>query len=66
MNLAADPAHAERLKSMRIELDMWMKSQGDTRSIFAESRLLSDPSSYGPTAPPGSAAAPAANAKKKK
>lgn len=52
-NLAAEPALAERLKSMRGELEAWLKLQGDTRSVFAEPRLLSDPNSYGPNAPPG-------------
>jgi arylsulfatase A-like enzyme len=52
-NLAADPAHAERLKAMRDRLEQWMTRQGDQRTVFGEPRLLSDPDSYGPNAPPG-------------
>lgn len=54
-NLAADPRHAERLKKMRAELDGWMREQGDRRQVFHEPRLLRDPASYGPNAPPGNA-----------
>ncbi len=52
-NLAADPQHAERLETMRDELQAWMIAQGDRRTVFAEPRLLADPSSFGPNAPPG-------------
>lgn len=49
-NLADDPANAEKLKSLRSELDAWMKEQGDKQSVLVQSRLLSDPTSYGPGA----------------
>ena len=52
-NLAADPVHADRVKTMRAELQAWMSAQGDQRTVFAEPRLLSDPDSYGPGATPG-------------
>lgn len=52
-NLAGRPEHAERLAAMRRELDGWMQSTGDQQRTFAEPRLLSDPDSYGPNAPPG-------------
>jgi hypothetical protein len=38
---------------MRAELESWMESQGDRRTVIAEPRLLSDPASFGPTAPAG-------------
>ncbi len=61
-NLAADPQHAEWLETMRDELQAWMIAQGDRRTVFAEPRLLADPSSFGPNAPPGNIPAkPAAN-----
>lgn len=56
-NLAADPGQASRLKRLRRQLDRWMLDQGDTGRIHAPPRLLSDPSSYGPNAPSGDAAA---------
>jgi uncharacterized sulfatase len=46
-NLAADPQHAEKLAALRVDLDAWMKAQGDQQQVLAEPRLLSDPSSYG-------------------
>ena len=49
-NLAADLQHAARLAALRTDLDAWMKSQGDTQKVFAEPRLLSDPSGFGPKA----------------
>jgi N-sulfoglucosamine sulfohydrolase len=52
-NLASDPRHAARLATMRAELESWMESQGDRRTVFAEPRLLRDPASFGPIAPPG-------------
>ena len=58
-NLAANPEHADRLQSLREELETWMREQGDRRTVFAEPRLLSNPDSYGPDAPPGDAPAPA-------
>jgi N-sulfoglucosamine sulfohydrolase len=47
-NLAADPQHAAKLASLRVELDVWMKDQGDTQKMPAAPRLLSDPASFGP------------------
>jgi N-sulfoglucosamine sulfohydrolase len=55
-NLAADPQHAARRDALRTELEAWMREQGDRRTVFAEPRLLSDPGSYGPDAPPGNVA----------
>jgi hypothetical protein len=52
-NLAADPQHAAVLQDLRAELEQWMRAQGDLRTVFGEPRLLSDPASYGPDAPPG-------------
>ena len=40
-NLAADPAHADRLKALRADLDAWMKDQGD-EGLKTE-RALPDP-----------------------
>jgi uncharacterized sulfatase len=40
-NLAADPAHADRLKALRAELDAWMRDQGD-EGLKTE-RALPDP-----------------------
>jgi N-sulfoglucosamine sulfohydrolase len=54
-NLAADPAHAARLKKLRRELDDWMRAQSDQGTVFGQPRLLSDPNSYGPNAPSGDA-----------
>lgn len=45
-NLAADLKHP-KLKSLRRELDRWMRSQHDRGAISAEPRLLSDPASFG-------------------
>ncbi len=56
-NLAATPNHARRLADLRAEVDRWMRAQGDRGTVFAEPRLLSDPNSYGPNAPPGNVAA---------
>jgi arylsulfatase A-like enzyme len=52
-NLADDPAQAERVRAMRQTLDEWMREQGDKQTVFVTPRLLSDPKSYGPDAPPG-------------
>jgi N-sulfoglucosamine sulfohydrolase len=49
-NLASDPQHAERLATLRAELNAWMVAQGDQQKTLAEPRLLSDPTSYGPAA----------------
>jgi len=42
-NLAGDPKHAERLKTLRTDLDAWMKDQGD-EGLKTE-RALPDPRS---------------------
>jgi N-sulfoglucosamine sulfohydrolase len=39
-NLAEDSVHANRLKPFREELEAWMKTQGDTRTVFNSPRLL--------------------------
>ncbi|MCA9053257.1 MAG: sulfatase [Planctomycetaceae bacterium] len=52
-NLAEDPVQVERLGRMRGEIDAWMAATGDQQQVFQEPRLLSDPGSYGPGAPPG-------------
>lgn len=41
-NLATDPAEAERRKSMRSELESWMKAQGDEGKVFNKPVLLSE------------------------
>ncbi len=51
-NLAAAPAQAKRLKRMRLDLDNWMRAQGDLGTVYNEPRLLADPTSYGPAALP--------------
>jgi arylsulfatase A-like enzyme len=53
-NLAAEPTRAARLAEMRAQLEAWMKSQGDQRTVFNQPRLLSNPASYAPVtnAPP--------------
>jgi N-sulfoglucosamine sulfohydrolase len=58
-NLAADPAHAARLAELRGALAGWMRETNDSQTVFEEPRLLSDPNSYGPHAPPGNVKAPA-------
>lgn len=47
-NLAADPASATRIASLTKQLDGWMQSQGDTKKVFNEPRMLSDPASVRP------------------
>ena len=39
-NLAEDTAHVERLKQFRDEVEAWMKTQGDKRTVFNSPRLL--------------------------
>ena len=51
-NLASDPSEASRLSEMRVEVEAWMREQGDQQKVYNEPRLLSDPSSYGPNAKP--------------
>jgi uncharacterized sulfatase len=46
-NLAADPAHAGRLKALRADLDAWMREQGD-EGLKTE-RALPDPRRAGGT-----------------
>ena len=41
-NLAADPAQAERLQSLRADLDGWMKQQGDKQTVFGKPLLLGE------------------------
>jgi arylsulfatase A-like enzyme len=52
-NLAGDPQAAAVLHRLRAELEHWRQAQGDQRRVFGQPRLLSDPDSHGPTAPPG-------------
>ncbi len=52
-NLADDPQFAARLEAMRARVEAWMRENDDEGRVYAEPRLLSDPSSYGPDAPPG-------------
>jgi arylsulfatase A-like enzyme len=56
INLAAEPEQAERLASLRAEVDAWMKAQGDTGKIYGEPRLLTDPKRDRPPAPAAGAA----------
>ncbi len=42
-NLAAEPDQAERLASMRAELDSWMKQQGDQQTVFGRPLLIGEP-----------------------
>ena len=42
-NLAADPRQAARLAAMRADLDVWMKQQGDTQTVFGKPLLLGEP-----------------------
>ena len=60
-NLAADPAHAEKLAELRAALTAWMKAQGDEGAVPVAPRLLTDPASFGPA---GAAAASKAAARK--
>ena len=39
-NLAADPRHAERAKTFRAELEVWIRDQSDQRTVFGTPRLL--------------------------
>jgi arylsulfatase A-like enzyme len=54
-NLAADPAHASRLRKLRRELVDWMRAQSDQATVTGEPRPLSDSESYGPNALSGNA-----------
>lgn len=57
-NLAADPRHARELVARRLDVDTWMKANGDEGKTYGEPRLLTDPKRAEP--PP-----PAAKKKKK-
>jgi hypothetical protein len=50
-NLAANPAHAQRLAELRGEVDAWMKANADEGKIYGEPRLLSDPDRAKPPPP---------------
>lgn len=52
-NLASDPGAAGQLTRLRKELDDWLAATGDSLTVFAEPRRLSDPNSFGPNAPSG-------------
>ncbi len=41
-NLATDSMHAERLAAMRVELDAWMKEQGDQQTVYGKPLLLGE------------------------
>lgn len=51
-NLAADPAKAAEMARLRAKLDAWIAIQGDRLPVFEKPRLLSDPTSFGPSAIP--------------
>jgi len=55
-NLAAEPAHQERLGDLRAELDAWLAALDDRQQVFETPRLLNAPDSYGPNALGGNAA----------
>ncbi len=42
-NLAANPKHATRLDALRVELDGWIKQQGDTQTVFGQPLLRGEP-----------------------
>jgi N-sulfoglucosamine sulfohydrolase len=42
-NLADAPAQAEPLRTMRAEVEQWMKEQGDQHTVFGQPTLLSTP-----------------------
>ncbi|XZE36983.1 sulfatase family protein [Pirellulaceae bacterium SH501] len=49
-NLASVAEHAETFSQLKKQLEQWMAEQGDTRRVFNEPRLLSDPASTIPGA----------------
>jgi arylsulfatase A-like enzyme len=61
-NLAAEPAHATRIRELGTQLEAWMDAQGDRRTVFNEPRLLTDPAA---TRPGPNSASDAAAPKKK-
>ncbi|NNJ25652.1 Choline-sulfatase [Planctomycetes bacterium LzC2] len=38
-NLAADPAHAERVQAMSAAVDAWMTEQGDEQTVYGQPKL---------------------------
>ncbi|XZE43061.1 sulfatase family protein [Pirellulaceae bacterium SH467] len=48
INLAPNPTHAETLADLKGKLQQWMQEQGDTKQVFNDPRLLSDPTSTVP------------------
>jgi arylsulfatase A-like enzyme len=48
-NLADDPNHITQLTSMRDQLEAWMKSQGDQRTVFDKPHALDEPYPTRPT-----------------
>lgn len=48
-NLATDPSHTTRIQEMRVQLETWMREQGDQRTVFAKPRPLTDPAATKPT-----------------
>ncbi len=42
-NLAAEPKQAARLATLRVDLDAWMKQQGDTQTVFGKPLLQGEP-----------------------
>jgi N-sulfoglucosamine sulfohydrolase len=42
-NLAAEPKHSARLASMRAEVEAWMKTQGDRKTVFGTPLPLGEP-----------------------
>lgn len=49
-NLAGDPVHSPQLKKFREMMQKHLKKTGDRQAVFAEPRLLTDKTSYGPHA----------------
>jgi len=47
-NLAADPAHARRVKEMSDQLAGWMREQDDKQTVFNAPYLFTDPASTRP------------------
>ena len=64
-NLASDPAQAERVKTMRARLEIWMREQGDKQTVFSTPRPLSDPVSTIPAKDGSADEAPAQKTKNK-
>lgn len=66
LNLASDPAHAERIKDLRERLNAWMREQGDQETVFNDPRLLSDPAATRPGENAGSDSSPVDQIRKEK